>query len=287
MRKLLGCSVAALSLAAVPTAAFAAPIVGHIGFSGSVIYDTRGAAASGLSVVDFAPLGPAPGGTGTGSVAYVDTATGYFAGMPTFPGCGGVTCATSSSILDLTNDVTAAPPATFAPAGTTLAPFPIAGFLSGFTATALPALYTTLHFDLTEVLVAAGPACTGGEGIGDSCAAGPFTLEDTNEGVKIQFDVRGNFINGADSGYYGGSFSAVFNGLHFQSGANGSAGLFSRLDVTPQDLMCGISNLEGACSFSANFDPTNPVPEPATLLTLGTGAALAALRMRRKKNGRA
>jgi len=281
LRSVIFGSVALLGLA-VP--ASATVITGHIGFSGGVIYDNRmnqalninpgGCLANpanltcGASTLDFVPLGQ-PNGQNIIAVAGV---TGYFAGMGTFPPVLG---AETASILDLTNDPTAVGP-TFAPSGTTGAPFPIAGFLSAFTGAAF---YNGLHFDLTQIPNAGGTPCTGSETGDTSCAEGPFTLTHTIDGMKIQFDVRGNFVNGADFGLYAGSFSVVLNGLTFPV-------LWDRLLNTGQDLMCGANNLSTSCSFTANFDEITGVPEPATLLTFGFGAAALA-KFRRRKTAKA
>jgi hypothetical protein len=273
-----------LALVGLAAPAGAATITGHLGIAGGLGYATLN--LTGGTILDFSPLGTAAtGGTaagnGTGTVVTLDIATGYFTGIPTFP-LNGLNAATATT-KDLTN-VALAPYGSFAPAGVVGTPL-VGNFLNGFTSAILPAFFSTLHFDLTEVLLAPGSTCTGLEIIGQSCVEGPFALNDTATGLSITFDVLGNFVNqsGADTGFYDGTYTLTVNGLHFQSGNNGSDGLFRRLDVTGQDILCGVNNDTTPCTFSANFDPATGVPEPITLLTLGTGSMLVAAAVRRRK----
>jgi hypothetical protein len=255
----IGSALALLGLA-VPSSA--GTITGHVNMSGAFVYDVRGA-GTGLAVIDIAPTGG-----GSGAVVELLGMTGFFG-----PGCvgtclggDGLTFGTFATMLDTTNDPTAAPPATFAPSGVPLA---IANYFSAFTD--LDA--AGLHFDLTSIPNQIGPLCTGSEGVGDSCVEGPFSILGTNEGLRINFDFFGNFVRGADSGFYHGSFASTIGGMSF-------ATLFDRLDNTGLDIGCGVGNT-GPCSFDLNLDPA-AIPEPASLLTFGAGAAvLAALRRRR------
>lgn len=259
-------ALAALGLA---TRAEATTITGHIGFSGGILYDTLD--TSGSATLDFAPLG----GT-TGTVITIDAVTDYFAntggGIPAFPSAG--TDAATVTILDLTNNAALDPTDTFAPAGV---PLNIVGFLSAFTSPILPAFYQNLRFDLTEVVVQ-GFTCTGSEGVGDTCQEGPFTITQSVNGLTIDFNVLGNFVNGADSGAYKGTFDMTLNGMTF-------ATLFNKLDVLGQDVGCdAATGFTTTCTFSGNFDPVSAVPEPATLVTFGIGSAvLAGLRRRRNR----
>jgi len=268
-----GSVVALLGLAA-PMTVSAAPIVGTLGISGGVIYDTRGAAGSGLSIVDFAPPG---GGTGTSGVT-ISTQSGYFTPIDPF---------SQATILDITNDITAVgvPGPAYVPAGIDLGPAGIGGFLRNFTDPDVAGLYPAgLHFDLTQLLNQAGPACTGAETIGNSCVEGPFALQDTAAGVRVNFDVLGYFRNGVDEGYFAGAFSTTFLGLHFQdAGSSHNEGLFTRLDVTGRDLACiTAQGTDISCTFDANFANVAAVPEPASLMTFGAGAALLAMVRRRR-----
>ncbi len=259
-------SVVALLGLAVPGSVSAGTITGHVNMAGAIVYDVRGA-GTGLSVLDIAP----PGG-GSGSVVELLGMTDYFAGVG--GGCvgtclpnDGLTFLSAATMLDTTNDITAAPPATFAPSGVPLA---VANYISAFTDPDAPGL----HFDLTQIADQAGPACTGAEGVGDSCVEGPFSILGTNEGLRINFDFFGYFVNGADSGFYHGSLASTILGMSF-------AELFTRLDVTGADIMCGNNNSSAPCSFDLNLDPT-AVPEPASMLTFGAGAAVLAMMRRRR-----
>jgi len=248
----------------------AATIIGHLNASTAMLYDTRGA-ATGLSVLDFAPTGG-----GSGQVVNLLGMTGYFAGV----GCGeavclpgdGLTSTSTALILDLTNDPTAAPPATFAPSGVDIL---ISNFLSAFSDPDAGGI-GGLHFNLLKIPDQVGTPCTGLETIGDSCVEGPFSILDTNQGVRFNIDFFGEMINGADSGFFVGSFASTFAGLHFQ----GPGGVFDRLDNTGLNIGCGPGNL-GFCSGDFNLDPF-VVPEPASLLTFGAGAALLAVVRRRR-----
>ena len=128
-----------------------------------------------------------------------------------------------------------------------------------------------LHFDLTGIPLQGGPGCPATP----SCVEGPFILTQTATGIRIDFDVFGKFVNGADSGDYVGSFGVTMDGLTLNE-----AGL--RLTGTGADLACDLNNSTAPCSFTANFNPF-AVPEPATLLTFGAGSVLLARLRRRKK----
>jgi hypothetical protein len=236
--------------------------------SGAFVYDVRGA-GTGNAVIDIAPSGG-----GSGSVVELLGMTNYFAGV--LGGCvgtclpgDGLTFGTFATMLDTTNDPTAAPPATLAPSGVPLA---IANYFSAFTD--LDA--AGLHFDLTSIPNQIGTPCTGNETVGDSCVEGPFSILGTNEGLRINFDFFGNFVRGADSGFYHGSFASTIGGMTF-------AQLFDRLDNTGLNIGCGVGN-EGPCSFDLNLDPAQvpTIPEPASMLTFGAGAAILAMMRRRR-----
>lgn len=278
---MLSAALTAMALsAAVP--ANAAQIIGDLGISGSVTYNILSGGNSGLAIIDFGPqtgTGPGTNGTGTSQVI-LSSGTGYFATL----------VSGTATILDLTNDPAAAgtPPdgPLYAPPGGAVAPV-FNNFLRDFN-TAAP--FPGLVFDLTQVVAQSGPACTGTEGIGDSCVEGPFALQDTNGGLRVNFDVLGWFRNGADEGFFSGSFSSTFGGLHFQDVdmTNGSLGLFSRLIAGGPDIFCGPTNNPVPpanntvrCTFDANFTNAS-VPEPATMLTFGLGSLLVGARARRR-----
>jgi hypothetical protein len=258
-------SVVALLGFAAPGSVSAADITGHIGFSGGFVYDTLGDPGSGLATLDFYDDdGITPDTTsGDGQVFKIGGTTGYFTNIAN---------GSLATILDITNDSTDAPPSTEVQAGVDYGPAGIANFLSAFTDPDA----TGLHFDLTQLLLQdAGSACTGSEGSGDSCTEGPFLISQDEFGIHVSWNVLGWFRNGADSGFFSGTFTSTFNLLTF-------AELFNRLDNTGEDLMCGVNNLETSCTLDANFDSIAVVPEPASLLTFGAGSALLALMRRRR-----
>jgi hypothetical protein len=270
-RSLVLASLAAGALA-LPAPASAVNITGTFSISGGFTYDTMGgpcgAGGCTLAGLDFTQALPPPGSP-TGPFTQVTAATQYFAGL------GMTAFVTMGQIKNITNNPV--PPAnyTFAPDGVTGPPFPIANFLGTFINCGSCG---GLHFDLTSFPDQVGNTCPPSGG-GTSCVEGPFIITQTLTGLRIDFDVFGRFINGADSGIYKGSFGVTMDGLSF-------ATLGARIGPggTGQFLACGVNNLETPCSFTANFNPF-VVPEPATLLTFGLGSlALTRLRNRRKKN---
>jgi len=264
----LGSSVVALLGLAVPSHVSAAAITGHIGFSGGIVYDTLAPPGAGLATLDFYDDDGIAADTtaGDGQTTKVGGTSGYFATV----GVNGIQNGTLATIRDITNSPGDDPPSMLVPAGVSFFPVGLPNFLNSFT----DPDGVGLHFDITELRLQVGDACVGDEGVGDTCVEGPFRISETNAGLDINFDMFGFFRNGADEGYYQGKFGIVMDGMTFQE-------LFDRLDNTGEDLACGIDNAEVACTFSANFDPA-AVPEPASLLTFGAGAAvLAALRRRR------
>ena len=81
-----------------------------------------------------------------------------------------------------------------------------------------------------------------------------------------------------DSGFYSGAFATTFIGYDFTT-------FLARLN-SGEDISCpsqGVPN-STPCTFDANFDSvaSPEVPEPATLLLLGTGLLGAGYRQRRK-----
>ena len=257
--------LALLGLAA-PSNVSAAAITGHLGLSGGAVYDTRpdgGPCPLGgcqLATIDFYNFTNPDLTAGDGVVVNLTGGTDYFANINPL---------STAVIRDMTNDPTDAPPSLFVPVGVDLFPGSIANFLSQFS----DPDYPTLHFDITQLLLQPGPACTGGEGAGDTCVEGPFRLsESAAGGFSIKFDLLGFFRQGVDEGYYKGTFDITINNLTFSQ-------LFARLNAG-LDIGCGAQNT-GPCEVQANFDP-QAIPEPTTLLTFGAGSAImAAVRRRR------
>jgi hypothetical protein len=277
VRQVMTGAAAIAAMATLPGSAFAGPITGFLGIAGGITYDTVG--NTGSAILDWRPSG---GGTG---IAFVVTeATDYF--NPDGDGDQGIDVGTMLSIRDLTNDPALAgpiPAPAYAPAGAA----DVQDFLSNFVDLSdgtIDPLTSDFRFDLTEMVLQSGAACTGSEGAGDSCVLGDiFLLTETTEGLRIHLDVRGFFRHLDDEGFYKGAFSTTFTDLSF-------ADAFERIGVNPgpmtgQNLDCPTGNNGGrtACTFDANFTPAQPIPEPASLLLFGTGSTLLALRRRRNK----
>ena len=247
---------ALLGLLAAAAPARAVTITGSFGIGGSISYQNLGAGGA-LAGLDFDLTLPPPTGP-TGAFFQITAASGYFAGLGMTPGGTG-------SILNITNMSPAPVNYTFAPVG----PNSVPNFLSAFSQA------SGLHFDMTAFPPQSGALCPSLP----TCAEGPFLLTQSASGTRLDFDILGKFVNGADSGLYDGSFSMTFAGKTIADlGAALAAG---------QNLVCNggtpTAPIPQPCSFNANFSPITAIPEPATLLTFGLGS-LALARFRRKKN---
>lgn len=276
VRQVITGAATVVAMATLPGAALAGPINGFLAISGGVTYDTVG--NTGNAILDWAPTG-----TGFGNGFVVTNATGYF--NPDGAGVAGIDVVTQLQIRDVTGTLAlsgAAPLPAYAPAG----PVNVPNFLSNFVqipngADNTIAPLTNLHFDLTEMVRNnAFPMCTGAETEGDTCVLGEiFVLTETEDGLRINLDVRGFFRNAADEGFFMGAFSTTFTGLTFQ----GPDGAYAKLAAgTNLDCPDGAGG-RTACSFDASFSNAQPIPEPASLLLFGTGSTLLALRRRRNK----
>jgi len=274
----LGLVLGLVATSAVP--AQAALIVGTIGIGGTLAYDNLGSgtptlADNGLAIIDFIPLG---GGSGVGNVL-VNSATGYFDGAAGYatpaslpgnglevvfiPPSGG-----NATIRDLTNDPTV-------PDGTAVevpGDIPVVNFISNF----IDPDALGLHFDLTGVGTQTGPDCSVSQ-VSGCTINGIFKLTDSGTGVNVAFTVFGNFVNGADSGAFVGQFGAEFLNV-------GNVAQLLTLIAAGNDICSAIEGPGGNCTWSANFidEFQAQVPEPATMLTFGAGAALLAARRRRQ-----
>jgi len=216
------------------TAASAAPITGSFAISGAFTYDTLNTSGgAGLAFqVTLPPTSP------SGPFIAVTPATGYFADLGFTP------LVTTGHIRNVTNIPVSDPDYVFAPAGV---PIFVPNFLNTFT----PGGVVGLHFDLLNIPLQPGPGCPAVP----SCAEGPFIFTETALGLRLDFDVVGNFVNGADAGLYNGSFGVTITGMSL-------AELGNRLTLTGQDIACGVENSEIPCPFTASFSPVEAAPEP-------------------------
>ena len=226
----------------------AAPIAGVLNLSGAVIVDA--------DTIDW--ILPELGGTGQFSTKI--PSEGYFDGIENTiasPGLG--------DIVDL--DAVLGPP------------LPVANFLSNFTN--VPAEFTDLSFTLEEVLVPQEEECQDGVDYapGETCRLGVFLLTQGTNGVGVQLEVEGFFV---DLSYGDDGSLNTASGL-FETTLNQTQ-WNTILEVTT--IITGGGSIE--TGWTAEFIAT-PVPEPATMLTFGLGTAvLAAHRRRRaKKNAKA
>ena len=257
MKRIWKLGAIAVALLGFAAHANAAPITGELNITGSVDVSA--------TTIDWVP--PNDGGFGTFTTKL--PGTGYFSNIVGAP----ATPVTGDS-LDLTLGASGGG-FTHVDIGDTNVP----NFLYNFSL----AQYSGLTFDLTKVVdpsLGSVAQCTGTEtGVGTSCYLGVFLLTvAANGGTAISMAVEGYFedSNIADSrSFYVGQYTTQL-GLTI-------AQIFNILENGGQDAACLGSEGPGVvcASYSANFQ-ARAIPEPATLLTLGTGSAIfAAIRRRR------
>jgi hypothetical protein len=154
------------------------------------------------------------------------------------------------------------------------APGPVTGFLNDFETP--DSKYDDLTFNLSNIIAPTAPPCTGAEVINQSCSFGSFTLKPTEAGVAVNFEVRGSFVDP--------TFGE--NGT-----TNTAKGVYTTQLIKPtEDTIAEIMTIIGTggsiqSGYSATYT-ASAIPEPATLLTFGTGSLFVAARKRRlaKKN---
>ncbi|MEQ1869537.1 MAG: PEP-CTERM sorting domain-containing protein [Vicinamibacterales bacterium] len=242
MSVVLGILALAMGLSA--KSAQALPIVGELSFNG----DVRVSATA----IDWLPLGGGSGILETGQ-----NSDGYFVNI--------VNPATSPRYVGMETDLT----------GQIL---PLTNFLYGFEERPTEVLseYDDLSFTLTSIVAPVAPLCTGFEAVNVSCKFGDFTLKNTGNGVALNFEVLGHFIDMS----YGDDGS-----LNKATGAY-TTQLTSGGGVT-RDIAFILSTIGGGGSitatYSADFIASDAtVPEPATMITFGLGSLLVGARARRK-----
>ena len=199
------------------------------------------------TAIDWLPLA-----TGEGVILTADPGTEYFSGIFN----PAISPAYEGDSIDLTGQV-----------------LPLANFLNQFQENPdVPSQYDDLSFTLTKVVAPVAPPCTGAEAINVSCSFGSFTLKPTESGVAVNFNVEGFFIDPTFSD----------NGS-----LNKATGVYTTQLIDPSDdTIAEIMAIIGSggsirSGYSATYT-ASAIPEPATLLTFGTGALFAA-RKRRKK----
>ena len=146
---IIGSGLVALLGLAAPMGVSAATITGHIGFGGSVVYDTLAPTPSADATIDFydeqTGLPDKTLGGGNGQVLRVGPTSGYFTGLSGY-----------AEIKDITNAASDQPPSLLVIPGFNYGPAGLQ-FLSNFTGMA------GLEFDLTRLDTQGGATCTGAE----------------------------------------------------------------------------------------------------------------------------
>lgn len=237
----------------VPGLLSASPINGTISFSGGVRVT--------VDTIDWLP--PVGGGTGQFQVEPPDT--GYFAGLNVF-------FTYTGNQTDLGNGVN--PPQN--------------GFLSNLRfldgSGPAPAPYDTFQFDLLQILLPGGPACS--TGLEASCSLGVFSLRAQGADTAITLRVSGYFEDqGINCIASGGVGCTPATGVYTTQLSNVSIGqimdvIISGNGFIPFNYPGGLPDGTIQSNYSAQF---SSVPEPATYALIGLGLLTLAVVRRRSK----
>ena len=242
MKRLLVVTVALVGLAAPLSAA---PITGTLNIAGSVQVNS--------TKIDWYPIA---GTEGTFTTTF--PGTDYFAGIynPVDPA---ISAPYTGNAIDLVM-----PQA-----------FPLPNFLNDFSAP--DPKYDDLSFTLLDVVDPTAPPCTGFEGNNQPCSLGEFTLTQTSTAtgtaVTVNFNVLGFFVDLTEGD----------PGINLATGAYTTQLNTPAVDTIAEVRAIILSGNSVQASYSATYN-VNPavIPEPATLLTFGTGSFLLAAHKRRR-----
>lgn len=230
--------------------ASAATIEGTLNWNGAVSVD--------VDTIDWLPLGG-----GDGVIAVTQPQTGYFAAFG-----GGID---GAGFPDVTGDSLDLQAPTV---------FPVVNFLNDFASASasLHPEYSDLSVTLLSLTPSSAAPCVGGEAVNTSCSIGFFTLTQLAGGVSVALTGTGQAIDPT----YGNSLVGIMGWSTQGPLTTSTGGTVTTIAGILQEIFVNQGSISASYSGSATFPPDTVVPEPATLLTLGAGTALLAMRRRRK-----